>query len=124
MWSLFQTIQDIEFTNKLIKNSNQDLIYKNLEYLNKEYPEKLEKVIINYHDNQYFWNLKEKIIKDFSEKKVFKYSNKLLENLQKELRDEFYIASYKRYIIDIFTIEASHHDEGDNYLKIVDDYAK
>jgi hypothetical protein len=44
--------EDIEFINKLIKNSNKDIFYKNLEYLNKEFPEKLEKVIIDYYNNR------------------------------------------------------------------------
>ncbi len=116
--------EDIEFINKLIKNSNKDIFYKNLEYLNKEFPEKLEKVIIDYYNNRYSGGLKEKITENFGKNKNFKYSNKLLNLFIKELGDEFNIDSYKECIIKLFTVQAAYHDKGDEYLKIIVNYAK
>ena len=115
---------DIEFINGLLKTDNKGIVYKNLEYLNKESPKKLEKVIINYYNDRYFGGLKEKITGDFNKNKNFKYSDELLNLLKEELYDEFNISSYKQSIIELFTTQAVYHDEGDEYLKIVVDYAK
>jgi len=115
---------DIEFINKLIKNSDKDVVYENLEYFNKESPGKLEKVMIDYYNNRYFGGLKEKITEDFGKNKSFKYSNELLNILKEELGNEFNIGSYKKDIINLFTVQAVYHDEGDEYFKIVSNYAK
>ncbi len=115
--------EDIEFINKLIKNSNKDIFYKNLEYLNKESVEKLEKVITDFYKNRHFFILKEKITENFSINKNFKYSEELLKVYQEDLRRTG-IDSYKECIINLFTVQAAYHDEGDEYLKIIVNYAK
>jgi hypothetical protein len=119
------SVRDIEFINTLLidKNSISE-IESNIINLSLKHSNKLESEILKYKDQSIFAKLESIILKAFALNKTYIFGKDLLDFYKNELSKSTTPQSYKKSIIELFTMQAVYHDEGDEYFKIVVDYAK
>ena len=119
------SIEAIKFVEKLIvyNKETDEIFIKNLDLQSKKSPEKLEDIIIKFKGRADFKILREKITEELSKNNNFKYRDELLKCYQEDL-EKTRRGGYKDSIINLFTVQAVYHDEGDEYFKIVVNYAK